>query len=160
HHTWAVSRSRNREVNMNTMMSGAGRWTPVARRKDTAARTGAMGRAAAVFVAVLLLPAASLAGEVTEQSTKAVTRPAGARVVIVNRSGDSSVRAWDRNDVEVEVVKRVRMRDDIRAHDLLKKLSVEVEVTGSEVRVKAHYPEREVTGGVFGLLSSDRLRSS
>ena len=116
----------------------------------------------AITLALACLPApASWGAQLEEQSTQTVHATGSPRLEVQNRSGDTEIVAWDRSDVEITVTRRARAHDDARARELLKKLSVEVENTGTAIKVKAVYPDRDLDArGLFGVLFSDRLEAT
>lgn len=126
-------------------------------------RTSMLALAIAASLAVTAAgpgPRPAAAEEIEETFTKSLPVPANPHVVIGNRFGDTTVRAWDRSEVQVEVTKSVRTRNADRAKKLLAKLAVEIETSGQEARIKAVYPERDMQGGVFGVLFSDRMAAT
>lgn len=113
--------------------------------------------AALAVVAVVTASGAppARAAEQEEHYSKTVPASEHVRVLVTNRSGDTDIQSWDRAEVQVDVVKRARARNDDRARESLQALSVEIDAKDAEVSVKAHYPEHDqgaktVVGLLFG----------
>lgn len=71
------------------------------------------------------------------------TYPTGANAVVSleNINGDVSIGVWDRDEVQVQAVKRASTQE------LLAKLNIEVEASGNAIEVETEYPSGRHGGG-------------
>jgi hypothetical protein len=82
-----------------------------------------------------LLLAASAHAQVTQDFHRTVPLSANGRVSLDNVNGDVEVAGWDRNEVQVDAVKKAR--DQQR----LDEARIEVNTNGDAVEIKTRYPE-------------------
>jgi DUF4097 and DUF4098 domain-containing protein YvlB len=93
-----------------------------------------------------LLLAASAHGQVTQDFHRTVPLSTNGRVSLNNVNGNVEITGWDRNEVQIDAVKKAR--DQQR----LDEARIEVNTTGDSVEIKTHYPE--------GLLSANNNPAS
>jgi DUF4097 and DUF4098 domain-containing protein YvlB len=86
----------------------------------------------ALMVATL---AVSAAAEVTEEFHRTVSLSANGRVSLDNVNGGVTITGWDRNEVQIDAVKKAK--DQQR----LDEAKIEVESTSDSVHVRTKYPE-------------------
>ncbi len=117
-------------------------------------------RRAPLLAAALLLLAAGAAQAVERQETLDKTFPlaAGGSVSVANVNGAVEVAAWDRDEVRVQAVKKVRAGTEDRAADALKRLEVRIE-PGAD-RVAIHTGDAGDSGGVLAWLFGNHVEAS
>lgn len=86
----------------------------------------------ALMVATL---AASAAAEVTEEFHRTVSLSASGRVSLDNINGGVTITGWDRNEVQIDAVKKAKDQQK------LDEAKIEVESTSDSVHVRTKYPE-------------------
>lgn len=102
-----------------------------------------MRRPTLVSLWVLVLAATLPAGadqpyeEIVDQTFAVSTT---ARVSLDNVNGDVSIEAWNRDEVQVQAVKRAS------SPELLAELQVEIDATGNQVDIDTHYPSEMRSG--------------
>lgn len=89
----------------------------------------------ALMVATL---AASAAAEVTEEFHRTVSLSANGRVSLENVNGGVTITGWDRNEVQIDAVKKAK--DQQR----LDEAKIEVESTSDSVHIRTKYPESHI----------------
>src|ERR1017187_6292612 len=82
-----------------------------------------------------LLLATSLQAQVTQDFHRTVLLSASARVSLDNVNGNVEITGWDRNEVQIDAVKKAR--DQQR----LDEARIEVNASGDSVEIKTRYPE-------------------
>ena len=82
-----------------------------------------------------LLLATSLQAQVTQDFHRTVLLSASARVSLDNVNGNVEITGWDRNEVQIDAVKKAR--DQQR----LDEARIEVNTRGDSVEIKTRYPE-------------------
>jgi DUF4097 and DUF4098 domain-containing protein YvlB len=97
----------------------------------------ARGAVFAALIAMILAPSAqALSGNnVTEEFHRTVPLNANGRVSLENINGNVEITGWDKNEVQIDAVKSAR--DQQR----LDEAKIEIEGSGSEVRIRTRYPE-------------------
>jgi DUF4097 and DUF4098 domain-containing protein YvlB len=91
---------------------------------------------------LLLLFALAPAGaaERTESFSETFELAAGATVSVSNTNGHLEFRAWDRPEVGIEAVKKVRSWSDARADRLLKGVEIRVDQSSSGLQITTKIP--------------------
>ena len=82
-----------------------------------------------------LLLATSLLAQVTQDFHRTVPLSATGRISLDNVNGNVEITGWDRNEVQIDAVKKAR--DQQR----LDEARIEVNVSGDSVEIKTRYPE-------------------
>ena len=77
--------------------------------------------------------------ELTEEFHQSYALSATGRVSIANINGDVHIRAWDRNEVKVDAVKRAY------SPQRLSEVTIDVNSSADSVIIKTKYPERNLT---------------
>lgn len=77
--------------------------------------------------------------ELTEEFHQSYALSAAGRVSIANINGDVHIRAWDRNEVKVDAVKRAY------SPQRLSEVTIDVNSSADSVIIKTKYPERNLT---------------
>lgn len=115
---------------------------------------------APLLAAALLLTAAGAARALERQATYDKTFPlaAGGSVSVANVNGAVEVEAWDRDEVRVQAVKKVRAGSESRAAEALARLEVRVEAAAD--RVAVHTGGAGDSGGVLGWLFGNHVEAS
>jgi len=107
----------------------------MARERRVATVVGAvLGTMFALLVAV-----AEGRAEVTEDFHQVYTVNAGASVELKNINGNVHIKAWDRNEVKVDAVKRAGTKQR------LDEARIVVDATSDHIMIKTDYPEHELT---------------
>jgi DUF4097 and DUF4098 domain-containing protein YvlB len=92
------------------------------------------------LVAVALLAAASnfsLKAALTEELHKTYPIDADGRVSLKNVNGAVHISAWDRNEVQVDAIKRADTRD------VLDEATIVIDSSSSSISVRTRYPEQD-----------------
>ncbi len=105
--------------------------------------------AAVLLVAVALAGASGAARAVTltENFDQTYSLAAGGSLDVANTNGAVTLEVWDRAEVRVEALKRVKAATDDRAHQLMSELKIEVTPAAGSLRVSTVNPQSQ------GLLS-------
>src|ERR1022692_1938071 len=82
-----------------------------------------------------LLLATSIQAQVTQDFHRTVPRSANGRVSLDNINGNVEITGWDRNEVQIDAVKKAR--DQQR----LDEARIEVNAASDSVEIKTRYPE-------------------
>lgn len=107
---------------------------------------------AAILVTLLTLGAALPAAGATEETLETYPFDADGRIRVENVNGDIEVVGWDREEIELQVIKTA---DD---PEILAELEVEIHVDRRELRITTDYPDRRDSGwfgGDHGEMSVD-----
>jgi DUF4097 and DUF4098 domain-containing protein YvlB len=91
------------------------------------------------MVFALLVAVAEGRAEVTEEFHQVYSLNPSGSVELKNINGDVHVKAWDRNEVKVDAVKRAGTKQR------LDEAKIVVEATGDHIMIKTDYPEHEMT---------------
>lgn len=102
----------------------------------------------ACALALVLATAPGCALELEERLEKTYDLGPGGTVTLVNANGAVAVEGWDRDEVRVEAVKKVRAASRDRAEEALKRLEVEIERRGDRLEIRTVRPER--SSSLFG----------
>jgi DUF4097 and DUF4098 domain-containing protein YvlB len=98
---------------------------------------------AGMFIAVALAAPASAALR-TESFQQTYDVAAAATVSVNNTNGHLEFRSWDRAEVGIEAVKKVRSWSDARAERMLRELEIRVEEHAGGLKVTTKYPSTSV----------------
>jgi len=118
-------------------------------------------RQSLIFAAVLLLvgAGAAVAVEVEETFDQTYSLEAGGSVSVRTVNGGIEVESWDRDEVRVLAVKKVRASSRDQAAEVLERTRIEVDASSDRVAVKTDLPES--SGGflswVFGNSTSAQV---
>ncbi len=91
--------------------------------------------AVTTVTALLALATAGAAGEVREEFHKTYPMDKNGKVQLENVNGSVHVRAWDRNEVKVDAIKKAKNQEQLDA------VRIEVDASSDSVRIKTKYPE-------------------
>lgn len=105
-----------------------------------------------VLLLVALSAAPAAAETITEEIHHTYELAAGGTVDLSNVNGEVTVEAWDRDEVELHVEKKVKARGRDTAEEAMRAFRVEIEATGDRVRVETRKPRGDdgVLGWIFG----------
>jgi|ERR1035441_5541182 hypothetical protein len=92
-----------------------------------------------------LLLATSIQAQVTQDFHRTVPLSANGRVSLDNINGDVEITGWDRNEVQIDAVKKAR--DQQR----LDEARIEVNVASDSVEIKTRYPEGRTNNSLCAL---------
>jgi len=107
-------------------------------------------RRALILVLAAAAARAGRAATLEERFEHTYPLQAGGSFALANVNGDVSVAPWDRPEVHVTAVKRVKAGSAARARDLLRELEVRVAASPAAIKVETHYPNHV---GIFDWLS-------
>src|SRR6516225_10347795 len=79
--------------------------------------------------------AASASDTVTEEFHRTVPLSANGRVALGNINGNVTITGWDRNEVQIDAVKKADSQEK------LSEATIEVDASSDSVRIKTRYPE-------------------
>ncbi len=101
-----------------------------------------------LWLAILLLftAAAVQAGELEETFDKTYPFRPGQRFELKNSNGSVRIYTWDREEVRIEAVKRVKCGSRSQAEKLMREIRIEVEETGDGLRVNTYLPRTASRG--------------
>jgi len=102
-------------------------------------------------VFIILLCSFASASTVTEKFEKTYRFNPGGELTLENTNGSVTVRSWDRDEVRIEAIKKVKARSSRDAKDYMKRVRIRVDYNPDEINIEADYPRR--SGGGGGLLS-------
>ncbi len=120
----------------------------------------ARARHALALTAVMLLVVSGAASALEKEETFDHTYPlaAGGQVSIHNVNGSIEVTSWDRDEVRVLAVKKVRASSSSRADEILAGTEIEVESSASRVSVRTELPHS--SGGMLSWLFGNGSNAS
>jgi hypothetical protein len=119
-----------------------------------------MPRAAWRALVFVLIAAAARTGEAAtleERFEHTYPLQAGGAFALDNVNGDVSVAPWDRAEVHVAAVKRVKAGSRVRAREILRHLEIHVTPSAAGVKVETRYPSH---AGFFDWLSGGGSETS
>ena len=99
---------------------------------------------------LLALAVPAVAGDYTQTQEFTHLLSAGGRVYLKNEVGEVHVKATDRKDVHIVVVKRARDSDQHSGPSRVAELRVEVSHSADEVRIRGTWPDRDMTHWMRG----------
>lgn len=105
--------------------------------------------AAMLAAAALARPLGAVAETLTETFDQTYPLASGGALDIGNTNGAITVDVWDRAEVHVEALKRVKAATEERARQLMSQLKVEVVPAPGSLRIISHTPESQ---GIFSWL--------
>lgn len=114
-----------------------------------------------VLAVLLLLLAAGPASAETlrEEIHRTFELSAGGAVDLSNVNGEVVVEAWDRDEVELHVEKKVKASSHEAAEEAMQAFRVEIDADADHLRVQTHKPRGE-DGGVLGWLFGSNVQYS
>ena len=98
-------------------------------------RTSKLVKAAFLSVLVAIAFAVTASAQVTEEFHRTVPLSSDGRVSLENINGNVTVTGWERNEVQIDAVKKAR--DQQR----LDEARIEVDASSDSVRIKTKYPD-------------------
>lgn len=118
-----------------------------------------LARVLAFTVIALLLAGGASAEKRTQKIEKTYRLEAGGQVVLENVNGGITVETWDRDRVELQIVKEVKAGSRQDAEKALEEFEVAIDSTPQRLHVQARKPRNE-DGGLLGWLGGDRIQYS
>ncbi|MGD2114993.1 MAG: DUF4097 family beta strand repeat-containing protein [Acidobacteriota bacterium] len=105
-----------------------------------------------IIAAALLLAGtgAAWAVEVEETFDQTYSLSPGGEVSVTNVNGQVEVESWDRDEVRIEAVKKVKASSRERAEEALEETRIEIETTRDRIRVRTDLPSS--SGGFLSWL--------
>ena len=88
-----------------------------------------------------LLSAVVIAGELVEKFDKSFQLQPGQQFYLKNTNGSVRVYGWDKNEVRVEAVKRVKSGSRSQADELMKQVQIEVDQEGDRLSIVTITPK-------------------
>jgi len=108
-------------------------------KQEFAQRLGLiLGAICAVLLSVALGHASDY-GAFAEEFHKTYPLTANGRVALENINGDVRIAAWDRNEVQVDAVKRARSKER------LEQAQIKVDSDGTSISIRTEYPDHDLT---------------
>ena len=102
--------------------------------------TGAvLGALTAFLTFALQAHAAPFDGSETEEFHQTYPLTANGRIELENVNGPVSIKAWDRNEVKVDAIKRAHSKQD------LQEVEIQVHSDSNSLSIRTHYPEHNHT---------------
>lgn len=108
--------------------------------------------AIALTIALLSAGAAS-ADSARDEFDQTFAFAAGSELTLRNTNGDVFIEAWDRDELQVRAVKRVKTRGS-SAEEALEELRIEIDVDGNGVEIDTIYPSWKRLFGWSGVSAS------
>lgn len=109
-----------------------------------------------VFVVAALLAAApAFAVELEERFDRTYDLGSGGSIAVANVNGSVRVEAWDRDEVRVEAVKRVKSGSRSKAEDVMGRIEVAVEQRGDHLEIETRLPRNGDSGFLDWLVGND-----
>src|SRR5688500_13306181 len=99
--------------------------------------------ALAILAALALATPAQAKETVKETFKKTYSLQAGGELRVENTNGGITVEAWDRNEVQVEAIKKVRAESAEKARDAMKTLRIEVKPAAGALQILTRYAKNE-----------------
>ncbi len=65
----------------------------------------------------------------------------GDTLALSNTNGSVTIGTWDRSEIRVEAVKKVRHRDEDRAQEVMDQLLIEIEQSAGRIDIETRYPK-------------------
>src|SRR5258705_2468093 len=102
--------------------------------------TGAvLGAMTAFLTFALQAHATPFDGAETEEFHQTYPLSANGRIELENVNGPVSIKAWDRNEVKVDAIKRANRKPD------LQEVEIQVHSDSNSLSIRTHYPEHNPT---------------
>src|SRR6185295_18523078 len=76
----------------------------------------------------------------------------GGSIEVESQNGRIVVEAWDRPQVRIQMTREVRTSDDETARSLMKRLTADVTLSPTRVKIVSVYPKREKVVGFWDLI--------
>lgn len=93
-----------------------------------------------ISLLVLIFSMAIIAGTREERFQKQVEFASGGTILVENVNGRVEIEGWDKEEVYVQAIKRVKARDDDRAQEMLDKTRILVEKNGDRLEIITETP--------------------
>src|SRR5215467_653437 len=93
------------------------------------------GEAVLGIALAMLATQISLRAELTEELHKTYPIDADGRISLKNVNGSVHISGWDRNEVQVDAVKRARSKET------LEEASIVIDSASSSISIRTRYPE-------------------
>lgn len=106
-------------------------------------------------VAALVAAAPAFAVQIEERFDRTYDLGAGGSIAVANVNGSVQVEAWDRDEVRVEAVKKVKSGSRSKAEDVMGKVEVAVEQRGSHLEIDTKVPRNGDSGFLDWLVGND-----
>lgn len=110
---------------------------------------------AVLAVAALVAAAPAFAVQIEERFDHTYDLGAGGSIAVANVNGSVQVEAWDRDEVRVEAVKKVKSGSRSKAEDVMKRVEIEVEQRGSHLEIDTKLPRNGDSGFLDWLVGND-----
>lgn len=112
-----------------------------------------------LLLALAVLVAAGTAGaaEVKQEIDRTFPLQAGGELVLQNVNGNVTVETWDRDEVHLKVVKKVKASSREKAQEGMERFEIAIDSNPDRLRVEARKPRSE-DGGWFGWMRGDNVQ--
>lgn len=114
--------------------------------------TTQMPRLAVLATALLLTSTIANAETLEETIDRTLPFAAGSLLELSNTNGDVEITSWDRDEIQIEAYKKVKSSNDDRARQAFADLEVNINETGTGVKIETEYPKGK--SGWWGSVSS------
>ncbi len=94
-----------------------------------------------VLATALLCTIPAVATTLEEHLDETYSFQPGDTLALSNTNGGVTIGTWDRAQVRVEAVKKVRHKDDDRAQEVMDKLLIEIEESAGRIDIETRYPK-------------------
>lgn len=99
----------------------------------------------AAFMGALLLLTVSASAQVTADFHRTVPLSSNGRVSLGNINGSVTITGWERNEVQIDAVKKARDQQRLDA------MTIEVDASANSVRIKTKFPEGHTNNNPGGV---------
>jgi DUF4097 and DUF4098 domain-containing protein YvlB len=113
-----------------------------------------------VVVLFLFLISSTFGDTLEDRFEKTLPLRSGGYFSLSNRNGSVEISSWDREEVRIEALKKVKSSSRSLARDVMEELHIEVDVRGNdEVIVETDYPKAyEGSGGILDAIFGERKK--
>ena len=94
--------------------------------------------------------------ELTREVHESFNVSPGAKLGIQNKHGDINITTWDRNQIQIDVLIKVKTSDSEKGQKFLNAIKIDFESSSSKVRAKTIYPEQENNSWWSGWFGNNR----
>lgn len=94
-----------------------------------------------LLAAALLCVVPAGAATLEESFDETYSFQPGDTLALSNTNGSVTIGTWDRSEIRVEAVKKVRHKDDARAQEVMDKLLIEIEESAGRIDIETRYPK-------------------
>jgi len=111
---------------------------------------------AVICIVAILTSGMLLADTIEERFEKTVPLRSGGYFSLSNKNGSVEISSWDREEVRIEALKKVKSSSRRRAREAMEELKIDIDTRGGdEVIVKTDYPRQYRGGdGLGGILDA------